>query len=208
MKYSFSEKLLSEVTGISRVELVKFRKKSVPKSEWKKSRKGKGGAILLSEPAVLRVKVRFGIEEANLDGARIKGSSGRSRARDPKQDTPTPATVPDPWEVLNKVRSDTKRGTLDCAPFPDPCFKEAVAISDNLKLLHVSQLVPNKRILKATNGNLGLGEVYNVIVPSSEVWAIGDPLRAKESVNHKGYWELVGRAPRWRGDRIYRHEFV
>lgn len=81
----------------------------------------------------------------------------------------------------------------------------ALTVVPDLKLLTVSKIVPNKRILWAQNGG---SEVFQVIVPSSEVFAVGDPFRAKPSQNHKGYYELVGKAPRWRGDRIYRHEFV
>lgn len=186
-KFLYSEALLSKVTGISRTELVKFRKKSIPRTEWRKSKKGKGGSIELSEPAILRIRTVFRIEDANLDGARTIGSSGDVRARETEQ--------------REQPRSAT--------PIPDsePYFLDANGITTltDLKLLHVSQLVPNKRILRATNGT---GEVYQVIVGSSAVWAIGDPLRAKTSVNHNGYWEAVGRAPRWRGDRIYRMEFA
>lgn len=191
-KWLYSEKLLSEVSGISRTELVRFRKKYVPKSEWRKSKKGKGGSIELSEAAVLRIKSRFGIEDANLDGARTIGSSGKLRARETDDSTlSSTSTLP-----VSIVQFQSRHEDFD---------RSSIGLTDTLKLLHVSQLVPNNRILKAQNGT---GEVYNVIVGSSLVWALGDPLRAKVSQNHQGYYDQVGRAPRWRGDRLYRMEFV
>lgn len=172
-KFLYSESRLADVTGLSRFQLKACR----VRGEYRKGR-GKGGPVELSERAVEGVLEKFGIKEANLDGARLNFGSNGSRARDPKQDAPIQSSVqfekPKIW------------------PLPD------------LKLVEVSQLVPNNRILKAKNGT---GEIYNVIVPHSGVWAVGDPLRIKPSQTHHGYWQLEGKAPRWRGDRLYRHEF-
>lgn len=72
------------------------------------------------------------------------------------------------------------------------------------RMLKVTFLPTNKRLVRACNGT---GVEEWVIVPTNLVWAVGDPLRAKASKN-VGYLELVGKAPRWRGDKIYVHEFV
>ena len=171
-KFIYPESRISELTGLSRTVLKKFREKSIPKTEWKKG-KSKGKPVLLAEVAVDRIKLKFGIEDANLDEARIKGSSESQPARDPQQ------------EVLSV---DTM-----------------LTLVPDLKLLTVSALPINKRLVFAKNGT---GDILQVIVPSNLVWSIGDPLRAKVSEKHNGYYELIGKAPRWRGDRIYRHEFV
>lgn len=164
-KFLYSESLLSEVLGLSRAQLKTCR----VKGEWK-SGKGKGRPVQLSQAGVDSVLKKYGIEEANLDGARIKGSGESQPAINQEPSTPPVAPM--------------------------------VPV---LKLVHVSQLVPNKRILRAKNGT---GEIYQVIVPSSEVWAIGDPLRIKPNATHQNYWQLEGKAPRWRGDRLYRHTFA
>jgi hypothetical protein len=223
-KFLYSESRLAEVTGLSRAQL----KKSRVKGEWRKG-KGKGGPVELSERGVQKVLERFGIQEVDLDGARLGSRDGTQRSlnqlappvtlKNPLPNPPilsTASTIegfPCRWCGRDAFRDPKNLEPWHAKQFcnqecmelgeknPDRAFQ---AIPD-LKLLKVSQLPPNKRILRAQNGT---GEVYQVIVPSSLVWAIGDPLRAKVSEKHQGYFELVGKAPRWRGDRIYRHEFV
>lgn len=185
-KWLYLESKLAEVTGLSRAQLKTCR----IKGEYK-SGKGKGGPVQLSQKGVDSVLEKYGIKDANLDGARIKGSGESQPARG----------------ALSSGAGVT--ASLQGGSLPNT-KNEAVAASllgalPDLKLVHVSQLVPNKRILRAQNGT---GEIYNVIVPSSESWAVGDPMKIKPSQQHQGYWQLEGKAPRWRGDRIYRHEFV
>lgn len=190
-KFLYSESKLSEVTGLSRTVLKGCR----IKGEWK-SGKGKGRPVVLSQKAVDVVLERFGIKDTNLDGATLglgrdtqpAPNQGNSTITVPRGATPNPLILEPPRHATGSE----KAGTL---------VQDGVM----LKLLHVSQIVPNKRILRAKNGT---GEIYQVIVPSNLVFAIGDPLRAKQSERHNGYFELVGKAPRWRGDRIYRHEFA
>lgn len=179
-KWLYSEAGLSEATGLSRIQLKRYR----VKGEYRYG-KGKGGPVELSQRAVDVVLQKFGIPDANLDGARLR--LGRNAQRTLHQEQST-LSVPG-----HEVTTIGTRGDIVIRPLPD------------LKLLEVSQLVPNPRILRAKNGT---GEIYQVIVPSSLVWAIGDKLRVKQSARHQGYFELVGKAPRWRGDRLYRHEFV
>lgn len=176
-KFLYSESKLSEVTGLSRTVLKGCR----IKGEYGHG-KGKGGPVELSQKAVDTVLEKFGIPDTNLDGATLR--LGRDTQPVLNQERSSPDLVDG---IALATKSD---GWVQVEPF---------------KLLHVSQIVPNKRILRAKNGT---GEIYQVIVPTSDQWAIGDPLRAKPSEKHKGYYQLVGPSPRNRGDRYYRLTFV
>lgn len=189
-----TEARISELSGISRLSLAAFRKKKIPRVEWRKG-KGKGRPVEYSEAAVERVKAVFGIEEADLA---LNDSQGSGQA--------SPASIEGgPCDYCGRTFfREAGSQQVEC----DMCIehKKTLSVVPDLKLVTVSKLVLNKRILFAQNGLVG--EQLQVIVPSSLVWSIGDPMRIKPSQQHKGYWELCGKAPRWRGDRIYRHEFV
>lgn len=193
-KFLYSESKLSEVTGLSRSVLKGCR----IKGEYRHG-KGKGGPVELSERAVQGVLERFGIQETNLDGATLGLGRDTKRALNQGDSASTSMSDAIAAGAGEACREILSRPAANDAP---SAWMEALP---ELKLLHVSQIVPNKRILRARNGT---GEIYQVIVPTSDQWAIGDPLRAKQSEKHKGYYELVGPSPRNRGDRYYRLTFV
>lgn len=205
-RFLYSEQKLSELIGISRTDIKKLRLEMKKGVEWRKSKKGKGGSIELSEGAVQIVLKTFGLTETDPAPARIDFGKTAKRTIGPKQETLTvPQSVHDGMADIAAGRTVSFDVALT-QPYPQSSTISGAASSvtvEVLKLLKVTSLPPNKRIVKAVNGT---GEIYDVIVRDSIVWAIGDPLRAKQSKHH-GYLELVGNAPRWRGDRIYTHTF-
>lgn len=192
-KWIFSEAKLAEATGISRVALVAFRKKELGTGDYRKAKKGKGRAIQLSQQGVEKVLEWFGIKDADLDGAKLTRSGESQSALNQSDSAPT---VNPSANCVQPEKSDAS------AIIPEPVSPVA---EPELKLVKVSKFVSNTRIVQAL-GNPG--EYFNVIVPHSGVWALGDFLKIKESQMHKGFWELVGKSPRWRGDRLYQHEFM
>lgn len=174
--FLYSEAKLAEMTGLSRTDLVKFRKEKLAKGkDWRKSKKGKGGTIELSQGAVDKIVQTFGINDANADGARV--------------DAAILMTIPN----LETIQTDFGQVRIIKTPLMDAQFP----------ILRVCFLPINKRTLRAKDER---EEMFWVIVPNNEVFAIGDPLRAKVS-RHDGYLELVGTPPRWRSDKLYRQEF-
>jgi hypothetical protein len=209
-KFVYSEARLSEVTGISRTDIMKLRKEMKRGKYWRKSKKGKGGSIELSSEAVDIVLKTFGIPDTDLTRVRldyIQEIQCRTCGCTFSKET----VRPDPWDKQGFCTEACslnfgKTAESTCHPKQEtPIEPAALTALPDLKLLTVCALPPNKRIVKARNGSEA---VFDVIVPSNLVWSIGDPLRAKQSEKHHGYLELVGKAPRWRSDRIYRHEFV
>lgn len=170
-KWKYSEAKLCEATGISRTDLVKLRKdKLVKGKDWRKSKKGKGGSIEISQEGSDKILTAFEIKDANLDGARIDSINVVKPA-------------------VNAVDS-----TFNVVPRQEPDVRE-------FKVMFIPS---NRRLVRAKNGT---GAEEWIIVPDNTKWAIGDALRAKIS-KHAGYFELVGKSPRHRGDRLWPEEFA
>lgn len=180
-KWIYSEAKLAEVTGLSRTDLVKLRKEKLVKGkDWRKSKKGKGGTIELTEAGADKLLDAFDLrDKVDVTKARLDATVKLGDVNVPVVTIYTPPNDKLPWDI------------------PDPTRINA------LPILRVCFLPINKRTLRAKDD---AEEMFWVIVPNSEVWAIGDPLRAKPS-RHDGYLELVGTPPRWRSDKLYRQEF-
>lgn len=77
-------------------------------------------------------------------------------------------------------------------------------VTNGLVELKVTGFPINTRLVLARNGD---GKDHFVIVEQSKYWSVGDPLRARpatQSFAPQGYLELVGPAPRWKGDKLYK----
>lgn len=88
-RFLYSESRLSEVTGISRIVLKKLRLEMVKGKEWRKSKKGKGGSIELSEKAVEIILKTFGLTDTDITRARLHFGKTVQSTSDPKQEEPT-----------------------------------------------------------------------------------------------------------------------